>query len=341
MEAEGDGGLRERKGDGIGRAPAGAALSRVRDVDDVVAVSVATPMEEAVEPEAENTSVGLPGADTLAPGEASAVLCAWDARILAIAGPVNSGKTSLIAGLYDLFQRGPLGDMAFAGSRTLHGFERACHDARSASRREVPAMERTARGGVRFYHLQVAGGSAGGGVALLFGDRSGEEYEDLAEDVAIAQHFCEVTRADSLTILVDGDRLRQSSTRHEVRSEVLFLLQALRDGDAVRGPLRVALVLTKLDAVKASVAPERADGDFETLVRDVRDRFAEMLAVVEPFRIAASPKTNVVQRGTGLEALLRFWVKGRRHPLRGATPRVELTRAFARLPVTTAGQVQP
>lgn len=287
-----------------------------------------------MEPEAENGSIGLPRADTLEPGEASAVLCACDARIVAIAGPINSGKTSLIAGLYDLFQRGPLGDMEFAGSRTLHGFERACHDARSASRRGEPTMERTVRGGVRFYHLQVGCGGAAG-VALLFGDRSGEEYEELAEDVTSARNFCEVTRADSLTVLVDGDRLIDSSTRHEVRSEVLFLLQALRDSDAIREPLHMALVLTKLDAVRSSAAGQRADDDFQVLVRDVRQRFAEMLTVVEPFRIAASPKTDVVQRGIGLEGLLRFWLKGRRVPSRVAAPRVLLTRAFARLPVRT------
>ena len=280
----------------------------------------------------EQDSVELPGADALAPGQASALLCKRDARVVAIIGPVNSGKTSLIASVYDLFQTGPIGPVEFSGSRTLHAFERACHDTRSASRRREPTTRRTPLGGVCFYHLEVAGGAARDGLGLLLGDRSGEEYKELAEDVLTASAYCELARADAVTVLVDGERLLDDVTRHDVRSEVVLTLQALHDGDAGAGGWRLALVLTKVDALRASDAGERAEKDFERLDADVRVRFGDWLAGVEAFRVAASPKTKGVRRGLGVDGLLEFWLK----PRANVPPGVErvrrvFDRAFARV----------
>ena len=111
-------------------------------------------------------SVPLISADALTPPQASGVLRATQARVVAVLGPLNSGKTSLIASLYGLFLGGPVNGIAFARSRTLHAFERASHDARSASRRAEPTMTRTPRGGVRFFHLELRGTHGGDTLAL-------------------------------------------------------------------------------------------------------------------------------------------------------------------------------
>ena len=279
----------------------------------------------------QQTTVVLPGADALTPVEASGVLGAGDARVVGLLGPVNSGKTSLIASLYDLFQEDRVGQLGFARSRTLHAFERACHDARSASRREHPSTNRTARGDVRFYHLGIAGEAAAGEVALLLGDRSGEEYEELTNEISSAADFCELRRADSLSILVDGERLVDAATRHVVYNEALLLLQALHDSGHVRRGLQLAVVLTKLDVVKASTVTERAEGDYVRLVAQLRRLFGHFFAGIEPFRIAASPKTRELTRGAGVAQLLSFWLTRRenRTDLAVATDPVE--RAFGRL----------
>src|SRR4051812_46965051 len=80
-------------------------------------------------------AIGLPGADTLNLDGGSRLLRAGETRIIAVIGPSDAGKTSLIASLYDLFQEGPVAGVEFARSRSLHAFERTCHDARAASRR--------------------------------------------------------------------------------------------------------------------------------------------------------------------------------------------------------------
>ena len=276
-------------------------------------------------------NIRLMSAETLTLSEASGLLRAGDARVVAILGPPSSGKTSLIASLYDLFQNSAVAGAEFAGSRTLHAFERACHDARSPSRRREPDMSRTARGGVRFYHLELGGGPAEDGLSLIMGDRSGEEYRDVADDAAIASGFHEVVRADSLTLLVDGQRLLGTGERHNLRSEVLLMLQALHDGNGFPFGSRLAVVLTKLDAVLDSSQAERADADFERLFDLLRMRFGNALSGIQRFRIAASPRTATLKKGTGVADLLAFWLQPSIALPPPARPIPAFERAFARL----------
>ena len=276
-------------------------------------------------------SVPLASADALTPSQASELLRTREARVIAIFGPLESGKTSLIASLYDLFQAGPVVGIEFARSRTLHAFERTCHDARSASRRGEPHMYRTNRGEVRFFHLEVGGGAVGDGLSLIVGDRSGEEYQEAAANTSSALTFLEVVRADSLTVLVDGERLLDTGARHNLRGEIILMLQSLRDGDAMRTGSRMAFVLTKLDAVLGSPYAERAASDFDHLVGHIRTLFGDIFSAIEPFKIAASPKSDASMRGKGVPDLLSFWLQPAAMPAPCVQPSPSFERAFARM----------
>lgn len=284
-----------------------------------------------VDEEAITDGVGLLGADTLTLQEAARLLRAGAARIIAIIGPLDAGKTSLIASLYDLFQEGPVAGVEFARSRSFHAFEHTCHDARAASRRGVPHINRTPRGEVRFYHLDVGGGAAGDALALALGDRSGEEYREAADDVSIVTSFPEVQRADSLTLLVDGERLLDAGARHNLCSEITMILQALIDGGAVKVGQRLALVLTKIDLVQASHDQARAETDFEQLLAQIERLFGGEFSTIKPFRVAASPRSADLPRGTGVAELLTFWLEPTVPPPTVPLPRPDFVRAFARV----------
>jgi hypothetical protein len=191
-------------------------------------------------------------------------------------------------------------------------------------------MSRTPRGDVRFYHLEIGGGAAGTRLALLLGDRAGEEYREAADDVTIVTRFGEIERADTVTVLVDGERLL-GGTRHNLRSDVIMMLQGLRDGGGLRPGVRLALVLTKLDAIRAAVEAERALRDFQILVSDVQRLFGNELGQIEAFKVAASPKTDALPRGTGVGGLLLFWLGGAAAVTGIETERPVHERAFARL----------
>ena len=76
-------------------------------------------------------------------------------------------------------------EIEFSRSRTLHAFESRLPRTRVRRRDgSEPDMNRTPLGGVRFYHLEIGGGAAGDGLALIMGDRSGEEYREIADDAS-------------------------------------------------------------------------------------------------------------------------------------------------------------
>nr|VFJ49552.1 MAG: hypothetical protein BECKDK2373C_GA0170839_102628 [Candidatus Kentron sp. DK] len=279
----------------------------------------------------QSSNIRLPGADRLIPAEASRLLRAGKARVIAIIGPADSGKTSLIASLYELFQEGTVSGTEYARSLTLHGFERTCHDARTASRRVEPDTNRTPLGEVRFFHLQLRGGVAGEGLALVLGDRAGEEYRSAADDASIATEFAEIKRADSISVLVDGERLLDSGARHNVRSEITMMLRAVVDEGAVQNGQRLSLILTKFDLIQASDQRPRAEKDFFDLLNKIQALFGIAFSEIKPFKTAALPKTDSVPRGTGVPELLAFWMEPARPAPTLPRDKPASDRAFARL----------
>ncbi|UHQ19024.1 hypothetical protein LVB87_12650 [Lysobacter sp. KIS68-7] len=286
--------------------------------------------EQALIEERDERNVGLRSARALEANDASRVLRRGPGRVVAIIGSSDSGKTSLIASLYDLFQEGSVSDVEFCRSESLHAFEQACHDARAASRRSVPHMARTPRGEVRFYHLEVAGGLAGEGLSLLLGDRAGEEYREAADDASNAKGFFEVEAADTICVLVDGHRLLTGG-RHNLRSEILMILQGMHDANVVRHGCQFGFVLTKLDEVRSSPKGDQAIQFFESLVADAQKIFPHSLEGVRTFQVAASPKSEAVIRGVGVGDLLQFWLGPRKPDLEVAAELPVARRAFGRL----------
>lgn len=305
---------------------------------DAVSVAPEKIIETDVEGEASDDleePISLPSGERLTVPEASAVLrSSRETRVLAIIGPTDSGKTSLIASVYDLFQKGPIGDIHFARSKTLYAFEQACHHARAVSQRNIPDMDRTPMSrGVGFYHIGIRNGSASDIIDLMLADRAGESYRSAADDPSVSAKFFEVQRADSVTVLVDGKRIIGLATRHNVRSEIEMILQGLVDGDTVCQGQRIALVLTKLDEVEGSDRKEKAKRDFDAIVQNVSRLFGNVFSEIKSFQVAASPQTDILPRGYGVLDLLRFWIPRREVVHRILPPPPKSSRAIGRLSI--------
>lgn len=254
--------------------------------------------------------ISLAKSERLTLEEASAVMRAAPTRVIGIIGPTYSGKTSLIASLCDLFQLGRVGRFSFARSRTLFAFEQACHHARAVSRRNSPETEHTSLAtGLGFYHLSVQHAAGLKTTHLLFADRSGEDYGSVADNPRVATTFAEVRRADVITILVNGELLLDQSARHNVRHEILMILQGLLNGGVLSRNQRLAVVLTKLDLIQSASTADRGrtERDFDSLVKHIELNFAGVFHEIRFFQIAAQPETDILGHGYGILELLTFW----------------------------------
>lgn len=265
-------------------------------------------VSEKTGPEVEKL-IGLRPATQLKLNRASDLLGRHSGRVVAIVGPRDAGKTSLIASVFDLFQGGPVADLLFAESQTLHAFELACHDSRTVSRRNTPVQERTAHGEVNFYHLDTVNMQNADRVTLLLGDRAGEDYRTAANDLSQAGPFPEVARADTVTVLVDGGRLLDDKTRHNTRNEIKMMIRALVDGGFLKRTPRVVFALTKLDLIRASELKDRAFLDFDAVVGGASPILLPHVDSIESVHIAAASADTITPRGTGVTELLTNWVR--------------------------------
>lgn len=274
--------------------------------------------------------IRLPDAMALETSRANRVLTVLPSRMIGVVGAYDSGKTSVVAGLYDLFQIGPVSGALFAGSSTLHGLELICHDARVASNRDEAHSERTKRGEVRFYHVDVRQDDELR--SLLIADRSGEEYEEVADLAANASAMFELRRADVITILVDGRRLASPVERADTMGAIPLIIQGMVENGALARKPNIAIVLTKDDVVQASERKDRVMRDFQAIVDGIENSFGGSFGEIASFVTCASPRDAAVERGKGLAALLAFWIKPNAMP-QGVRLHFSSGRIFDRLTV--------
>ncbi len=184
--------------------------------------------------------------------------------------------------------------------------------ARANSQRIIPHTERTAWAEFGFYHLGLSSAELNIKMDLVIADRSGEEYRSVMDDVSVSSSFVEIHRADTLSILVDGYKIIDPRERHSLKTHTEMILQGLLDGEALSYCKRLAIVLTKLDEIECLEnisAKERALSDFDALVTSVKRRFGSTFLTIQPFKVAASPKSIVLNKGYGLSELLSFWIQ--------------------------------
>lgn len=270
------------------------------DTDDEVAIEDFDPDKHV------HLSSGL----ELSTAEAAAVLNREGGTVVAFIGFRETGKTSLFSSLYNLFQYGPIDGLYFAGSDTLVAFEERCHDTRLASGRDIPVTSRSEKKGVHYLHMKVVDSKAGNqALTFLFADRSGEYFKDATNDTAVCAEFVELPRADSIVLLVDGEKILRREERHVVLSNCGALVKTLIDNGRLTAKDRVDVVLSKVDSIQSALD---ADKDatlaaYASFTDNFKTRFANKLLEISFWEVAACPKSGGLKVGTGIESLIRNW----------------------------------
>lgn len=198
--------------------------------------------------------------------------------ICLLAGP-SSGKTTLIAAIYEIARRGLFPSISFAGSESIFGFEQRCHLSRAVSDRLTPDTQRTRRrAGLAFLHLDLV--LYGSRRDFYFADRSGETYEALISNPSSASTLPEIVRSDQIWILVDGDRLK--SGRHAVIAETRRLFLALAQ------EVELSTKVVRILITKSDLLTENEDLDLTPLIQQTVAQLQDRSGVkIDARRISA------------------------------------------------------
>ena len=231
-----------------------------------------------------------------------------------MAGPPDSGKTTLLTSLYECFQRGPFCDYLFVGSRTLPGFERRCHLARIASGRTKADTERTRPGqGYQLLHLRVRAKDLGKPPQdLLFSDLPGETFRLVKDSTEECKSLTLLRRADHFVLLLDANRLVRVEYRAETASDGESLLRSCLDAQMLGRFSLVNILFTKWDLVRARAEESATEEYIASLKARMKSRFASRVGRLRFFRVAVRPVGgSELPFAYGLSNIFPAWVEDR------------------------------
>lgn len=283
--------------------------------------SVSTP--QAADAIASEGFIGLHRGEALNAREATDVACGSHTRRVVIGGRSDSGKTTLIASIYERFNKAPFAGYLFAGSDTLIGFERICHHSRLVSGRFEPTTERTARA-VRhgFLHLRVCKDDDGYALRdVLLSDVSGEELQAAVDSEDDARALSLVRFADHFVVLSDGARLADLSRRQEERRFLNLLIQSLIQVKYLDESSYVDVLFTKDDVIER--AGDTCQDFVETVAKETRDSFEQLLGRLRFFNIAARDEEHKREIADGVDGVFPSWIED--SPLDKNDPSRQLT----------------
>lgn len=221
---------------------------------------------------------------------ASAILRRDWARVIILAGGVKSGKTTLIASLYQQFQNGPFANHNFAGSETLHAWERYCHPSRTASMASQADTDRTRlESSFAFVHLRLGPlNSHGNSTDYLFSNVSGELFEAMRDSPQECARAGSLSRTDRFLLLLDGDKLAAAATRASVIADARTLLRRLLDTGALSPTVPIDLLASKWDQIAGANVEGVVTAALDQLVNALHSHGTPPQTVAW-FRLAARP----------------------------------------------------
>jgi hypothetical protein len=235
--------------------------------------------EEGAEPgeEAEPEFIELFSGAALSATDAEVVTLRSRTQLVAFVGAEGSGKTTMLASIYERFSQGVFAGFNFTSSRSLLGFEEICHLNRLASGGTEPDTQRTRlTDETKYYHLTLrAAEPFATRRDVLLSAMSGELFRMAKDSQEDAERLTFVRRADTIVVLVDGERLATPAQRASAQADAADILESLLDANMVSPHCRLEIVFSKLDRITAvgqtaldflAKTQEKFEGKFRTRV---------------------------------------------------------------------------
>lgn len=233
------------------------------------------------------------------------------ARVVVLLGAADSGKTTLLASLYESFQHGRFAGYAFGGSETLSGFERRCHLARVDSGRATAETARTlATSGQRWLHLRLRAGTHGIARDVLFAEVASDVFRLAKDSTEECRRLSLARRADHFVILVDGGKLAHRQHRLTATNDAALVLRSCLDAEVLGESSLVDVVFAKWDVVMASAVAAEAEEFVTGFAEKTRQHCEARLGRLRFSRVAARPAPNSpTGYAHGVPELVASWIE--------------------------------
>lgn len=241
--------------------------------------------------------------------DADTVTLRSPAHLVVFAGASESGKTTLLASLYDRWIEGPFAGFQFAGSRSLLGFEQICHLNRLASGGDHPDTPHTpVSDESAYYHLALRGTAPGAERRhVLLSAISGELFRLAKFSREDTERLTFLHRANTIVVLIDGARLAVNEQRLNAQTDASSILESFLDAKMIGSRCRVEFVFSKLDrVVEAGAAALQFLNTTET---KLRAKFGDRVPHLDFRRIAARPEVvpSATPLNDGLAEAFTAW----------------------------------
>jgi hypothetical protein len=208
---------------------------------------------EAVE-DAEPEFIELFSGAALGATDAEPITLRSRTHLVVFAGAEGSGKTTVLTSIYEHLNQGVFAGFTFAGSRSLLGFEEICHLNRLVSGETQPDTQRTRlTDETKYYHLALRPSEPTAARRdVLLSAMSGELFRMAKDSQEDAERLTFLLRADTIVVLVDGERLARPAQRTSAQADAADILEAVLDAGMVSPNCRVEIVFSKLDRITAA-----------------------------------------------------------------------------------------
>lgn len=227
-----------------------------------------------------------------------------------LAGPSDSGKTTLLTSLYELLQWRQVEGWAFAGSNTLPAFEERCYLSRRDSGNLVPHTQRTPYNGPdpQYLHLKIRSAERLRPFRdLLFTDVSGEMFEHARDSTIECKEMTFLKRASHFLLFLDSAKGVQQD-KWAMFEDGKALLRSCVDSEMIGVNCVVNVVWSRCDYFVAKKADDRHRVFRDEVEKQFKETFDHLIPKLMFSEIAARPlEAPALGIGYGVPALLKQW----------------------------------
>lgn len=240
--------------------------------------------------------------------EEAASILQMNPQVVVLGGMVESGKTTLLARIFEMFQSGIIANFRFMGTRTAVEFEKLSWHATIESGGSEPTTEHTYRSeNNTFLHLRLRESSNGARpINLLIGDIPGEVFPEAISEESVCLDLYALRRANHVVLFLDSKVLKDTAKRHDHCGKIFdFVGRALQTGQVGQHTV-LHLIIAKCDLIQIDTT-ESLNKFISETERSFRTRFASRVGGLHSWRVAARPEQPIEPTFDEINRVFHSW----------------------------------